>query len=476
MSNENATPPPAGPGGAAPLWHGRFDQGPADELWAFTVSLPFDRRLAMDDITGSRAHVKGLARVGLISAAEEAAVLDALDHVERELTSGQFTFLVTDEDIHTAVERRVTELAGPPGAKLHTGRSRNDQVATDLRLYTKRELVDIARRVTVLQRTLLNRAKEAGETYVPGYTHLQRAQPVLLAHHLLAHGWALFRDVDRLLDCRRRADVSPLGAGALAGSSLPLDPRFTANELDFARVFDNSLDAVSDRDFVAEALFCCSLLAVHLSRIAEEVVIWSSEEVGFLRLDDRYSTGSSMMPQKKNPDIAELTRTKAARLIGHLTGLLAMLKGLPLAYNRDLQEDKEPLFDAVDQLKLALSAMNGLLETSRFDRKRMEAAADSPYLAATDLAEWLVQRGTPFRDAHALVGSLVRDSLERNVGLPELVAAHPALGDAAAALCAPGQAVQRRTSPGAGGPEQVAKQLAKFQKQLDATLTRLQDA
>ncbi len=471
MSNDQPTST-----NAAPLWHGRFDQGPADELWAFTVSLPFDRRLALDDLTGSRAHVKGLARVGLISAAEEAAVLDALDQVERELTGGTFQFMASDEDIHTAIERRVTDLAGPPGAKMHTGRSRNDQVATDMRLFTKRELLDVARRVTLLQRTLLNRAKEAGETYVPGYTHLQRAQPVLLAHHLLAHGWALARDVDRLLDCRRRADVSPLGAGALAGSSLPLDPRFTANELGFARVFDNSLDAVSDRDFVAEALFCCSLLAVHLSRVAEQIVIWSSEEVAFLRLDDRYSTGSSMMPQKKNPDIAELTRAKAARLIGHLTGVLAMLKGLPLSYNRDLQEDKEPLFDAVDQLKLSLSAMSGLIDTSRFDRKRMEAAADSPYLAATDLAEWLVQGGMPFRDAHALVGSLVRDSLERNVGLPELVAAHPALGDAAAALCAPGQAVQRRSSPGAGGPEQVAKQMAKFEKQLDATLTRIQDS
>jgi len=462
--------------GAAPLWHGRFEQGPAGELWAFTVSLPFDRRLWLDDITGSRAHVKGLARVALISAAEEAAVLDALDQVEREMRAGTFTFVDSDEDIHTAVERRVTEIAGPPGAKLHTGRSRNDQVATDLRLYTRRELVDVARRVVALQRTLLQRAIEAGETYVPGYTHLQRAQPVLLAHHLLAHGWALFRDVDRLLDARRRADVSPLGAGALAGSSLPLDPRFTANELGFGRVFDNSLDAVSDRDFVAEALFCCTLVAVHLSRIAEEVVIWSSEEVAFIRLDDRYSTGSSMMPQKKNPDIAELTRAKAARLIGHLTGLLAMLKGLPLAYNRDLQEDKEPLFDALDQLKLALSAMNGMIETLRFDRRRMESAADSPYLAATDLAEWLVERGTPFRDAHALVGSLVRDSLERNIALPELVAAHPALGEEAAALCAPGQAVQRRSSPGAGGPVQVAKQLAKFQKQLDTTVTRLQDA
>jgi argininosuccinate lyase len=336
-------------------------------------------------------------------------------------------------------------------------------------------LLDIALRVTSLQEVLLDRAREAGETYLPGYTHLQRAQPVLLAHHLLAHGWALSRDVERLLDARRRTDVSPLGAGALAGSSLPLDPAFTARELGFARVFENSLDAVSDRDFVAESLFVLSLLGVHLSRIAEEVVIWASEEVAFLRLDDRYSTGSSMMPQKKNPDIAELTRGKAARLIGHLTGLLAMLKGLPLSYNRDLQEDKEPFFDAVDQVRLTLSAMRGLLATVRFDRRRMEAAADSPYLAATDLAEWLVGRGTPFRDAHALVGSLVRDSLERNIALPELVAAHPALGEEAAGLCAPGVAVTRRTTRGAGGPVEVAKQLQKFQQQLETQAGRLRE-
>jgi argininosuccinate lyase len=466
----NKHEPPA-PG--APLWHGRFGEHPADELWAFTISLPFDKRLAFDDVTGSRAHVKGLGKVGLLDAAEVAVILDALDQVESELSDGTFEYAPTDEDIHTAIERRVTELAGPAGAKLHTGRSRNDQVATDLRLYTKREVLDVARRVTVLQAVLLDRAREAGETYLPGYTHLQRAQPVLLAHHLLAHGWAMFRDVERLLDARRRADVSPLGAGALAGSSLPLDPRFTANELGFVRTFDNSLDAVSDRDFVAESLFALTLLAVHLSRIAEEVVLWASEEVAFMRLDDRYSTGSSMMPQKKNPDIAELTRAKAARLIGHLTGLLAMLKGLPLAYNRDLQEDKEPLFDAVEQLKLALSAMSGLMSTVRFERKAMEAAADSPYLAATDLAEWLVSGGMPFREAHALVGGLVRDSLERNVSLPELVAAHPALGEAAAALCAPGVVVARRTSPGAGGPVEVAKQLQRYQVQLDATQTRL---
>ena len=455
------------------LWHGRFAEEPAEELLAFTVSLPFDRRLAPQDLANSRAHAKMLGKVGLLEADEVASILDALDQVEEELAEGRFEFVPADEDIHTAIERRVTELAGTAGAKLHTGRSRNDQVATDLRLYAKEELSEVARRVCALQQLLLERAREAGQTYLPGYTHLQRAQPVLLAHHLLAHGWALARDVERLLDCRRRLDVSPLGAGALAGSSLPIDPRITMQELGFARLFDNSLDAVSDRDFVAESLFCLALLAVHLSRLAEELILWSSEEVAFVRLDDRYATGSSMMPQKKNPDIPELTRAKAARLIGHLTAVLAMLKGLPLAYNRDLQEDKEPLFDAVDQMRLALAAMGGVIATARFDHRRMQAAADSPYLAATDLAEWLVGRGMPFRDAHALVGGLVRDSLARNVDLAELVAAHPALGVEAAGLLAPGVAVSRRTSPGGAGKAPVAVQLQRFAQQLQATEGRL---
>ncbi len=346
------------------LWHGRFASGPAEELLAYTVSLPYDRRLWPDDLAGSRAHVRGLVRGELLDGDEAAAVLGALDQVGEELAEDRFRFVASDEDIHTAVERRVTELAGPAGAKLHTGRSRNDQVATDLRLYTKRALVEVAQRVLSLQAVFLDRAREAGDSYLPGYTHLQRAQPVLLAHHLLAHAWALARDVDRLLATRDRADVSPLGAGALAGSSLPLDPAGTAEDLGFAAVFDNSLDAVGDRDFVAEALFDLALLGVHLSRVGEEVVLWSSDEFGFLGLDDAYSTGSSMLPQKKNPDIAELARGKAGRLIGHLTGMLATLKGLPLAYNRDLQEDKEPLFDAVDQTSLALGAFFFVMATS----------------------------------------------------------------------------------------------------------------
>jgi argininosuccinate lyase len=455
------------------LWHGRFEGGPAEELLAFTVSIEFDQRLAADDLAGSRAHVRGLTRAGILTDDEAGVVLAALDRVTDELRTGAFAFEPTDEDIHTAIERRVTALAGPAGAKLHTGRSRNDQVATDLRLWTKREVGEIARRVVALQRTLLERAGDAGVAYLPGYTHLQRAQPVSLAHHLLAHGWALARDVDRLLDCRRRLDVSPLGAGALAGSSLPLDPDGTAADLGFAGRFENSLDAVSDRDFVAEALFALSLLAIHLSRMGEEIVLWSTDEFGFVRLDDGYSTGSSMLPQKKNPDIAELARGKAGRVIGDLTGLLATLKGLPLSYNRDLQEDKEPLFDAVDQMALALTAMNGLYATLSFDVERMQQAADSPYAAATDLAEMLVEGGMPFRDAHALVGALVRDSLERHVPLAELVEAHPDLGAAGAALLEPGRPVARRTTPGGAGPDPVAVQIDRFVRRLGTDAERI---
>jgi argininosuccinate lyase len=454
------------------LWHGRFEGGPADELLAYTVSLPFDRLLAEVDVAGSRAHVRGLGRAGIFTDAEVASVLDALDTTEAELADGTFAFQPSDEDIHTAVERRVTELAGDAGAKLHTGRSRNDQVATDLRLWCKRAVPLVLERVAALQRTLLARAEEVGDAYLPGYTHLQRAQPVLLAHHLLAHGWALQRDVERLGDALARLDVSPLGAGALAGSSLPLDPAATATDLGFAAVFDNSLDAVSDRDFVAEVLFCLTLLAVHLSRLGEEIVLFSSDEFGFLRLDDAYSTGSSMLPQKKNPDIAELARGKAGRVIGNLTGLLATLKGLPLAYNRDLQEDKEPLFDTIEQVTLALGAMEGLVRTATFDLDRMRAAADAPMLAATDLAEHLVAKGMPFRQAHAVVGDLVRRSLAGEGSLAELVAAHEALGHEAAALLEPGAAVHRRTTRGGAGPEAVAAQLERFRATLDPLKSR----
>ena len=457
----------------ATLWHGRFEGGPGEALQALNDSLPFDRRMYREDVAGSRAHVRMLARVGLMSDDDAASVLRALDTTEAELADGSFDFQLSDEDIHTAVERRVTELAGDAGARLHTGRSRNDQVATDLRLWTLRELADLADLVTAFQSTLAARADEVGEAYLPGYTHLQQAQPVLLAHHLLAHGWALARDVDRLLDARDRADVSPLGAGALAGSSLPLDPDGVAVDLGFAARFENSLDAVSDRDFVAEALFALALLGVHLSRIGEEMILWSTAEFGFVDLDNAFSTGSSMLPQKKNPDIAELARGKAGRLIGHLTGLLTTLKGLPLTYNKDLQEDKEPLFDACDTVRLTLLALDGMVSTLELRTDRMAEAADSPYVAAVDLAEFLVAGGTPFREAHAVVGALVRTALAGEGSLVDLVAADERLGPEAAALLAPGVAVRRRTTPGGAGPEPVAVQRERFAEHLAAQQSRL---
>ena len=457
---------------AAPLWHGRFADGPAAELWEYTLSLPFDQRLAPFDIRGCQAHATGLGEAGILAPDEVAAVLSALETTGAELADGSFVFVDTDEDIHTAIERRVTELAGAAGARRHTGRSRNDQVATAFRLFCKDAVATVALRVVALQEVLVRRAEEADDAYLPGYTHLQQAQPVLLRHHLLAHFWALSRDLDRLADAHRRLDVSPLGAGALAGSSLPLDPVANAERLGFASAFANSLDAVSDRDFVAEVLFDLTMIALHLSRIGEEVVIWSTEEFGFVRLSDAYSTGSSMLPQKKNPDIAELARGKAGRAIGNLTGLLATLKALPLAYNRDLQEDKEPLFDTYDQVRRGLGAVAGMLDTLTFRTDRMAASADSPYAAATDLAEYLVRNGTPFRDAHAIVGAIVRRSIDDGVDLAPLVEAEPSLGVDAAALLRPGVPVRMRTTAGGAGPVPVAVQLAAATERLVADRER----
>ena len=450
----------------ATLWHGRFEGGPAEALQALNDSISFDQRMFREDIDGSRAHVRMLCDVGLLEIGERDDVLAALDTVEGEIAAGSFRFAASDEDIHTAVERRVTELA-PAGAKMHTGRSRNDQVVTDVRLWTRAAIDEVIELTVRLQRTLLGQAEAAGDAYLPGYTHLQQAQPVALAHHLLAHGWALARDVDRLTDARVRVDVSALGAGALAGSSLPIDPSATAEHLGFGAVFENSLDAVGDRDFVAETLFALALLGVHLSRIGEELIIWASTEFGFVQLDDGFSTGSSMMPQKKNPDIAELARGKAGRLIGNLTGLLATMKGLPLAYNKDLQEDKEPLFDAVDTVRLILSALDGMVSTITFRTEQMAEAASSPYAAATDLAEWLVARGVPFRQAHVVVGDLVRRALDGEGTLQDLVTTSPDLGSEAAELLEPGVSVTRRTTRGGGSPAAVADQIERFRARLD---------
>ncbi|MFT7598524.1 MAG: argininosuccinate lyase [Acidimicrobiales bacterium] len=458
--------------GSKTLWHGRFAGGPTEALQALNDSLPFDQRLYRQDIAGSMAHVAMLCDVGLVSDGERDAITAALGQVEEEMSAGTFEFTPSDEDIHTAVERRVTELA-PAGAKLHTGRSRNDQVATDLRLWTKEALVEVAELVVGFQHTLLRQADANRGAYLPGYTHLQQAMPVLLTHHLLAHGWALERDVDRLLDAHRRTDVSPLGAGAMAGSSLPLDPDATMASLGFATRFENSLDAVSDRDFVADSLYALTMLAVHLSRIGEEMILWASQEFGFVTLDDGFSTGSSMMPQKKNPDIAELARGKAGRLVGHLTGFLTTLKGLPLTYNKDLQEDKEPLFDAFDTMRLTLLALDGMVSTVTFETTTMAAQADSPYAVATDLAEHLVLKGMPFRDAHAVVGELVRRALAGEGSLPDLVKDHPELGPPAVELFEPGRGATGRSTPGSGGAGPVDVQRGRFAAMLEEATTRL---
>lgn len=460
-----------------PLWHGRFNVAPAGELMAFTQSLSFDKRLWKDDIAGSLAHVKGLEHVGLLTKPEAVAICDALRVVAQEMGDDTFVFVESDEDIHTAIERRVTEVAGEVGGKVHTGRSRNDQCITAVRLWTKRELGALVHQLLELCEVLSAKADAAGwgsdGVYLPGYTHMQRAQPVLLAHHLLAHAWAFTRDIDRVLQTIDRLDVSTLGAGALAGSSLPLDPQFTAKEMGFATHFANSLDAVSDRDFVAEALFDIALIGTHLSRIGEEFVLWTTTEFGFASLDDSYATGSSMLPQKKNADIAELARGKTGRLIGNLTSLLVTLKGLPLAYNRDLQEDKEPLFDSCDQVSLGITAVAGMIATTTFHRETMGKAADAEMLFATDLAEWLVQQGTPFRTAHAMVGSLVQQALNGSQSLSELVRNDPKFGEKAANLIGQGLGIGHRSSPGSSGPSAASEQRKRFANQIASLRGRL---
>jgi argininosuccinate lyase len=459
------------PAQGAALWHGRFEAGPSPELMAFSESLSFDRRLWADDIAGSRAHVAGLLAAGLLSDGDAEALQAALVAVHSEFAEGRFRFAPGDEDIHTAVERRVTELAGDAGARLHTGRSRNDQVATDLRLFVRRELRSVSEAALDLAAVLLDRAEIETETPLPGFTHLQAAQPVSLAHHLLAHAHGLLRDLDRLHDALRRADVSPLGAGALGGSTLPLRPEVTAAELGFPAVFANSMDAVSDRDFVADALYALAMLGIRLSKMGEEVVLWTSDAFGWARLDESWSTGSSMLPQKKNPDIAELARGKSGRLLGNLSGFLATLKGLPLAYNRDLQEDKEPLFDSLDQIARALPAVAGLYRTLTWDRARMSAAADNPYLLAIDVAEALVLRGEPFRRAHARVAALVRQSLETGADFPALCRDQLGVALEPGALAA----LHRRRSPGGAGPAAVQTQIEAFRARLQAERARLKD-
>ncbi|TYB39393.1 argininosuccinate lyase [Actinomadura chibensis] len=389
------------------LWGGRFEGGPSDALARLSVSVQFDWRLAPYDLMGSRAHARVLNRAGLLTDDELERMIGALDDLEEACRTGEFRPTVADEDVHTALERGLLERLGALGGKLRAGRSRNDQVATDLRLYLRDHARQIVSRLVELETALIAQAEHNLGVAAPGMTHLQHAQPVLFSHQLLAHVQPLTRDIARLRDWDKRAAISPLGSGALAGSSLPLDPRATAAELGFDAAAPNSMDAVADRDFVAEFLFAAALVGVHLSRLGEEVCLWASQEFRWIEMDDTYATGSSIMPQKKNPDVAELARGKAGRLIGHLVGLLTTLKGLPLTYNRDLQEDKEGAFDAVETLLLVLPAMSGLIATMRINTERLEALAPEGFALATDLAELLVRRGVAFRDAHEVVGHLV---------------------------------------------------------------------
>src|SRR5512135_1000509 len=402
------------------LWGGRFS-GPTDKfVEEFTASLPFDKRLYKYDIAGSLAHCRMLGRQGIISAEEADKIMHGLSEVLSEIESGAFPWRIELEDVHMNIEARLTEKIGEAGKKLHTARSRNDQVALDMRLYLRDEAAAISRGIYEMQGALLDQAERYIEVIMPGYTHLQRAQPVLLSHHLLAYYEMLERDLGRFADCARRGDVMPLGAGALAGTDFPIDRRFVAQLLGFKEPSHNSMDAVSDRDFHIEFLSCCSLLMMHLSRMSEEFVLWSSSEFGFVDLPDAYCTGSSIMPQKKNPDVPELVRGKTGRVYGDLMALLTVMKGLPLAYNKDMQEDKEPLFDTIDTVKGSLKVFADMVREMGIRADNMRNAAARGFSTATDVADYLVRKGLPFRDAHEVVGRAVRYCVESGKDLSEL--------------------------------------------------------
>nr|WP_245577649.1 argininosuccinate lyase [Actinoplanes globisporus] len=455
------------------LWGGRFSGGPADALARLSVSVQFDWRLAPYDIAASRAHARVLAAAGLLDPDELGKMLAALDDLEAACASGEFRPTIDDEDVHTALERGLLERLGALGGKLRAGRSRNDQVATDLRLYLRDHARGVAQALVELADALTEQAALNVDTAAPGMTHVQHAQPVTFGHWLLAHVHPLLRDLDRLRDWDARAAISPLGSGALAGSSLPLDPAAVAVALGFSAPAANSMDAVSDRDFVAEFLFVTALIGVHLSRLGEEVVLWTSTEFGWVELDDAFATGSSIMPQKKNADIAELARGKSGRLIGGLVTVLTMLKGLPLTYDRDMQEDKEPAFDAIETLELLLPALAGMISTMTVRVDRLAAAAPVGFSLATEVADWLVRRNVPFRDAHEITGKLVALCSVRDCELEDLtdddlakVSEH--LDPSVRSVMSVQSALASRTTPGSTGPGPVADQLALVQHHLDS--------
>ena len=454
------------------LWGGRFADAPDAAAWALGRSVHFDVRLWPYDLAGSRAHADELRRLDLLTAADHTAITGALDAIQVEFGAGTFVFRDDDEDLHGAVERRMVELCGEAGGRLRAGRSRNDQIASDLRLYLCDAITAVTQCVREVQAALADKAEEVVDWVAPGYTHLQRAQPVTLGHHLLAHAWALDRDCGRLLDARARMDVSTLAGGALAGVTLGLDPAAYATSLGMSGTAENSMDAVADRDFAVEFLAAAAMVGVHLSRLGEEIVLWSTEEFGWARVGDAFSTGSSIMPQKRNPDVAELVRGKTGRIVGDLVAVLVTLKGLPLTYNRDLQEDKEPVFDAVDTLLLSLPAMAGTVASLTFDQQRLAATAGGGFALATDVAEELVRRGVPFRSAHEQVGAVVADCEARGIDITDLdagalTAALPDLGDADIdVLLSVGGAVARRDASLGPAPARVREQLAALRARL----------
>lgn len=448
------------------LWGGRFSQKLNDLAWALNASLPVDQRMALQDVDGSIAWAAAIHNAGILSDEEHASISNGLDTVRKEFASGEFIFLPSDEDIHTAVERRLSELIGPAAGKLHTGRSRNDQVATDFRLWMLQAIPELHSAFLNLQSALVEQAELAGETIMPGYTHLQRAQPILLGHWWLSHYWALKRDMDRLSDLTKRVSVLPLGSGALAGAPFTVDRNALAKNLGFAEVSQNSLDAVSDRDFAAEYLFVCSMAAVHLSKLAEQIVLYTTAEFGFFELSDAFSTGSSLMPQKKNPDVFELTRGKAGTMIGLLTGLMSTLKGLPSTYDKDLQEDKAPVFAATDTLLSILPVMAAALRTITVKPERMRSAIDSTMMA-TDLADYLVEKGVPFREAHSLAGKVVRAAGEGKVRMEELpLEAYQAISPVFEAdvyqVFDPLESINKRNTVGGTSLQSVKNQISKI--------------
>jgi argininosuccinate lyase len=450
--------------GTKNLLRGRFKRARLPEVEAFSASLPFDRRLYRHDIRGSVAHARMLASVGLLTKVEARDIERGLNEIEHEIANGHFQFELADEDIHLAIERRLTEKIGPAGAKLHTARSRNDQVALDLRLYLRDEIASVLGLIRTLIRSLTEVAEQHLETVMPGYTHLQRAQPISLAHHVLAYVEMLLRDRERFDQALVRTDTMPLGAGALAATTLPIDRQAVARELGFKRTTANSIDAVADRDFALDFLAAAAILAIHLSRMAEEIILWTTTEFGFAELPDEFSTGSSMMPHKKNPDLLELIRGKSGRVIGNLVALLMMLKGLPLAYNSDLQEDKERVFDTLDTIKPMLSLIAQLWSRLKFNTAAMGAAAGD-FALTTDLAEYLVRRGVPFRQAHEAIGALVGDLTAAGrelseVTLAELEKVSPAFEADALAMLKPENSLRARNIAGGPAPETVRRRLA----------------